>query len=83
MRRKIGAVFSAVALSAVMLGGAAGPATADPAPGSPSYKECAKTEPPNANADFTQDQTAKCESSGDGVKGPVKNSQDKTVPGQN
>jgi hypothetical protein len=83
MRRKIGAVLSAVALSAAMVAGAAGQATADPAPGSPSFKECAKTEPPNANADFSQDQTAQCDSSGDGVKGPVKNSQDKTVPGQN
>jgi hypothetical protein len=65
-----------------MVGGMAGPVTAAPPAGSPSYKTCPDEPPPNANAGFTQDQTAQCESSGTGNQGAVTNRGGGTPPEQ-
>lgn len=70
MRRKVGAVLSATALAVVVVGGMAGPASAD------KFKSCA-TSPDH----FTEQQTAQCESSGTGQEGGTFNGAGNFVPG--
>lgn len=70
MRRKVGAAMSAMALAAVVVGGMAGPASAD------KFKSCA-TSPDN----FEEQQTAQCDSSGTGQQGGTFNSAGNLVPG--